>query len=100
MSFLGFGESRLEKKKEVEVEENKSSPKGGNSNSTGKKCAADRPREPPASDSHATERVVLLTGISGTPCNTPWGDYLLEVQLRNKADWARLHGERDRKSVV
>ena len=54
--------------------------------------SADRPRDPPAADSHATDRIVLLTGISGTPCNTPWGDYLLEVQLRNKADWARLHG--------
>ena len=57
------------------------------------KKTADRPRDPPAADSHATDRIVLLTGISGTPCNTPWGDYLLEVQLRNKADWARLHGE-------
>ena len=55
--------------------------------------SADRPRDPPSADFHATDRVVLLTGISGTPCNTPWGDYLLEVQLRNKADWARLHGE-------
>ena len=40
----------------------------------------------------AESRVALLTGISGTPCGTPWGDYLLRLQLANKADWARLHG--------
>ena len=40
----------------------------------------------------AEDRVVVLTGISGTPCGTPWGDYLLQLQLANKADWARLHG--------
>jgi hypothetical protein len=40
----------------------------------------------------ADDRVVVLTGISGTPCGTPWGDYLLQLQLANKADWARLHG--------
>lgn len=33
-----------------------------------------------------------MVGMSSTPCTTPWGDLLLEIQLKNKADWARLHG--------
>lgn len=40
----------------------------------------------------ASTRIAVLTGIAGTPCSTPWGDYFLELALKNKADWARLHG--------
>ena len=40
----------------------------------------------------SSTRIAVLTGIAGTPCSTPWGDYFLELALKNKADWARLHG--------
>ena len=46
----------------------------------------------PTGAAASSTRIAVLTGIAGTPCSTPWGDYFLELALKNKADWARLHG--------
>ncbi len=53
---------------------------------------AGAPPDAAAALAAASTRIAVLTGIAGTPCSTPWGDYFLELALKNKADWARLHG--------
>ena len=34
----------------------------------------------------------MLTGVPTSPCTNPYGDYFLGISLRNKQDYARLHG--------
>ncbi len=34
----------------------------------------------------------MVTGVPTSPCTNPYGDYFLGVSLRNKQDYARLHG--------
>ena len=38
------------------------------------------------------ERIAILTGVPTSPCTNPYGDYFLGISLRNKQDYARLHG--------
>ena len=38
------------------------------------------------------EKIAILTGVPSSPCTNPYGDYFLGISLRNKQDYARLHG--------
>lgn len=38
------------------------------------------------------EKIAILTGVPTSPCTNPYGDYFLGISLRNKQDYARLHG--------
>lgn len=46
----------------------------------------------PCDDHHSKPRVLLVTGVSPSPCKAPAGDHITSLSIKNKQDYARLHG--------